>query len=51
MISVYLGNGCLVCVIKDGKSVDISMGFMLFEGLVMGICSGSIDLGLFIFLM
>lgn len=41
-----MGNGCSICVIKDGYSIDILMGFMLLEGLMMGICSGDIDVGL-----
>ena len=47
VISAHLGNGCSVCAIKDGKSVDTSMGLTPLEGLVMGTRSGSIDLGLF----
>ena len=50
VISAHLGNGCSVCAIKDGKSVDTSMGLTTLEGLVMGTRSGSIDPGLFTFL-
>ncbi|MCQ8881729.1 acetate kinase [Pseudoalteromonas shioyasakiensis] len=50
VISAHLGNGCSVCAIKDGKSVDTSMGLTPLEGLVMGTRSGSIDPGLFTFL-
>ena len=49
VISAHLGNGCSVCAIKDGKSVDTSMGLTPLEGLVMGTRSGSIDPGLFTF--
>ncbi|WP_404340323.1 acetate kinase [Pseudoalteromonas mariniglutinosa] len=49
-ISAHLGNGCSVCAIKNGKSVDTSMGLTPLEGLVMGTRSGSIDPGLFTFL-
>ena len=43
IISLHLGNGASVCAIKEGKSVDTSMGFTPLEGLVMGTRSGDID--------
>ena len=43
LITAHLGNGCSVCAIKNGKSVDTSMGFSPLEGLVMGTRSGDID--------
>lgn len=43
VISVHVGNGSSVSAIKDGKSVDTSMGFTPLEGLVMGTRSGDID--------
>ena len=43
IIIAHLGNGCSVCAIKDGKSVDTSMGFTPLEGLMMGTRSGDID--------
>ncbi|MEH6393866.1 acetate kinase [Pseudoalteromonas sp.] len=49
-ISAHLGNGCSVCAIKNGKSVDTSMGLTPLEGLMMGTRSGDIDPGLFNFL-
>ncbi|MBE0383028.1 MULTISPECIES: acetate kinase [Pseudoalteromonas] len=49
-ISAHLGNGCSVCAIKDGKSVDTSMGLTPLAGIVMGTRSGDIDPGLFNFL-
>lgn len=49
-ISAHLGNGCSVCAIKGGKSVDTSMGLTPLAGLVMGTRSGDIDPGLFNFL-
>lgn len=42
-ISAHLGNGCSVCAVYQGKSVDTSMGFTPLEGLVMGERSGDID--------
>lgn len=43
IISCHLGNGSSVCAIKNGQSVDISMGLTPLEGLVMGTRSGDID--------
>ena len=43
MITCQLGNGASVCAIRDGKSIDTSMGFTPLEGLPMGTRSGSID--------
>ena len=43
IINCHLGNGASVCAIKDGKSVDTSMGMTPLEGLVMGTRSGDID--------
>ncbi|WP_281746487.1 acetate kinase [Helicobacter suis] len=42
-ISLHLGNGASVCAIKEGKSVDTSMGLTPLEGLVMGTRSGDLD--------
>ena len=39
----HLGNGASICAVKDGKSVDTSMGLSPLEGLVMGTRSGDID--------
>ncbi len=46
----HLGNGCSACAIKNGKSVDTSMGMTPLEGLVMGTRSGDVDPGLIDFL-
>jgi acetate kinase len=43
MITLHLGNGASVCAIKQGKSIDTSMGFTPLEGLIMGTRSGDID--------
>jgi len=50
LITCHLGNGCSVTAIKDGKSIDTSMGFTPLEGLVMGTRSGDIDPALIFFL-
>ena len=42
-IVCHLGNGASVCAVKNGKSVDTSMGLTPLEGLVMGTRSGNID--------
>jgi acetate kinase len=43
LISCHLGNGVSITAIKDGKSVDTSMGFTPLEGPLMGTRSGSVD--------
>jgi acetate kinase len=45
MITCHLGNGCSVCAIDRGESIDTSMGFTPLEGLIMGTRSGDIDAG------
>jgi acetate kinase len=42
-ISLHLGNGCSATAIRNGKSVDTSLGLTPLEGLVMGTRSGDID--------
>jgi acetate kinase len=51
IITAHLGNGGSICAIKNGHSVDISMGFTPIEGLMMGTRSGDVDLGVVTFLM
>ncbi|MDJ0845678.1 acetate kinase [Crocosphaera sp.] len=51
IINCHLGNGCSLTAIKDGKSVDTTMGFTPLEGLMMGTRSGSIDPAILIYLM
>ncbi len=50
-IAFHLGNGCSAAAIRNGASVDTSMGFTPLEGLVMGTRSGDIDPGIFGFLV
>jgi acetate kinase len=45
-ISAHLGNGCSVTAIKNGKSVDTSLGFTPLEGVMMGTRSGDLDPGI-----
>lgn len=44
-IVCHLGNGASICAVKNGKSVDTSMGLTPLEGLIMGTRSGDIDPG------
>ena len=50
IIAIHLGNGCSITAIKDGKSVDTSMGFSPNSGLIMGTRSGDIDQSLIFYL-
>lgn len=43
IIAAHLGNGSSLCAIKNGTSIDTTMGFTPLEGLVMGTRCGSID--------
>ena len=43
LITLHIGNGASICAIKDGQSIDTSMGFTPLEGLVMGTRSGDLD--------
>ena len=43
IITIHLGNGCSITAVKDGKSIDHSMGFSPANGLIMGTRSGDID--------
>lgn len=51
LITCHLGNGCSLAAIRDGHSVDTTMGFTPLEGLMMGARSGSIDPGILIHLL
>jgi len=51
MIICHLGHGCSICAIKNGKSIDTSMGLTPLEGLIMTNRSGDIDAGLILHIM
>ncbi len=51
IITIHLGNGCSMSAIKDGKSIENSLGFGPMNGLVMGTRSGDIDQSVIFFLM
>ena len=50
LISAHLGAGCSLAAIRDGRSIDTTMGFTPLEGLVMASRSGSVDPGLLVHL-
>jgi acetate kinase len=50
-IVCHLGNGASVCALRDGRSVDTSMGFTPLEGLVMGTRAGDLDPGVLLYLL
>ena len=43
IITIHLGNGCSMTAIKDGKSIDHTLGFGPMNGLIMGTRSGDVD--------
>ncbi|MCD8079057.1 MAG: acetate kinase [Bacteroides sp.] len=51
IITCHIGNGGSITAVKDGKSVDTSMGLTPVEGLMMGTRCGDVDAGALIFLM
>lgn len=51
LVTCHLGNGCSLAAIRNGRSVDTTMGFTPLEGLMMGTRSGSVDPGILTYLM
>jgi acetate kinase len=51
LVTCHLGNGCSLAAVKNGRSVDTTMGFTPLDGLMMGSRSGSIDPGILVFLL
>lgn len=51
IITCHLGNGCSMAAVKDGQSVDTTMGFTPLEGLLMGTRSGDLDPQLILYIM
>lgn len=45
IVIAHLGNGASICAVRDGKSVDTSMGMTPLEGLMMGTRCGDVDFG------
>lgn len=50
-ISAHLGNGCSITAIKNGQSIDTSLGFTPLEGVMMGTRSGDVDPGIIFYLV
>jgi acetate kinase len=51
LIICHLGNGCSLAAVRDGHSIDTTMGFTPLDGLMMGSRSGAIDPGILIYLL
>ncbi len=51
IVTAHLGNGCSMSAIKNGRSVDTTMGFTPLEGLLMGTRSGDLDPSLILYIM
>ena len=51
MITIHTGNGVSLCALKNGKSVDTSMGLTPLEGVMMGTRCGDIDAGIVPFMV
>jgi acetate kinase len=51
LVTCHLGNGCSLAAIREGRSIDTTIGFTPLEGLMMGTRSGSVDPGIMTYLM
>jgi acetate kinase len=51
LIVAHLGNGASLCAMRDGRSVDTTMGFTALDGLMMGTRCGSIDAGVVLYML
>jgi acetate kinase len=51
VIVAHLGSGASMCALKEGRSVDSTMGFTALDGLPMGTRSGQIDPGVLLYMM
>jgi acetate kinase len=51
LITCHLGSGCSLAAVRNGRSVDTTMGFTPLDGLVMGTRSGTLDPGLILHLL
>ena len=50
-VTCHLGNGGSICAVRNGKSIDTTMGFTPLEGLVMGTRAGDVDVAAVTYLM
>ena len=51
IVTCHLGNGASLCAVKNGVSIDTTMGFTPLDGIVMGTRSGSIDPAIVLYLI
>lgn len=51
IITIHLGNGCSMTAVKDGKSIDTTLGFGPMNGLIMGTRSGDVDQSVIFYLV
>ena len=51
LVACHLGGGCSVTAVRDGRSVDTTMGFSPLEGVPMATRSGSVDPGALVYLL
>jgi acetate kinase len=51
LITCHLGSGCSIAAVRNGRSVDTTMGFTPLDGLVMGTRCGALDPGLILHLL
>lgn len=51
LVISHLGSGASLCAVKEGKSIDTTMGFTPLEGLMMDTRSGSVDPGILLYLL
>ncbi len=50
VIAAHLGNGASLCAMRDGRSIDTTMGFTPLDGLMMGTRCGNLDPGVVLYL-
>jgi len=50
IITCHLGNGASITAVKNGKSIDTSMGFTPVDGLIMGTRTGEVDPGVLVYI-
>lgn len=51
MVICHLGSGASLCAVRDGKSIDTTMGFTPLDGLMMDTRSGSVDPGILLYVL
>jgi acetate kinase len=51
IVIAHLGSGASLCALRDGRSIDTTMGFTALDGLIMGTRCGALDPGVLLYLM